>query len=103
MADTKRPREPQSYGSEKDWLTGKTDQTVEDTPNRVSRHDEEFYESRHDSSESVAKEGGQQSPQRDDVANTAAPDMTATEVIDHASTSVSQATDRVSFFKKRDY
>lgn len=103
MADSKKPREPQSYGSDKDWLTGKTGQTVENTPDRVSRHDEEFYESRHDSSESAAKEGGQQSPKRDDLLNTAAPDEATTEVIDRASTSVSQTTERESFFKKRDY
>lgn len=39
-------REPQSYGSESDWLTGKTGQTVENTPERTSRHDEDFYDSR---------------------------------------------------------
>lgn len=41
-------REPQSYGSESDWLTGRTGQTVDETPERVSRHDEDFYESRSD-------------------------------------------------------
>lgn len=41
-------REPQSYGSESDWLTGKTGSTVQGTPQRTSRHDEEFYESRTD-------------------------------------------------------
>lgn len=41
--------EPQSYGSEKDWLTGKTGQTVDNTPEKTSRTDEEFYRSRHHS------------------------------------------------------
>jgi hypothetical protein len=40
--------EPQSYGSGADWVTGKTGQTVEDTPHKSDRHDEAFYESRHD-------------------------------------------------------
>lgn len=46
--DRNRPKEPQSYGSEKDWVEGKTGQTVENTPSRVSRHDEAHYEDRHD-------------------------------------------------------
>jgi hypothetical protein len=46
--ENKGGKEPQSYGSDKGWLEGKTGQTVENTPSRTSRHDEEHYEDRHD-------------------------------------------------------
>lgn len=45
MTEDDKPREPQSYGSEKDWLTGDTGQTVDDTPQKVEREDEHFYHS----------------------------------------------------------
>jgi hypothetical protein len=59
MADEKkRPKtdEPQSYGSNRDWLEGTTAQTVENTPSRTSRHDEPFYDSSLDANESSATE-----------------------------------------------
>ena len=37
--------EPQSYGGNEEWLTGKTGQTV--TDDSTSRADEGFYQSRH--------------------------------------------------------
>jgi hypothetical protein len=104
-ADAKTPKEPQSYGSEKDWLTGKTGQTVENTPERTSRHDEEFYESRHESEESPAPLGGKSSPQHSDPSPRKAVDNASTPVTGTGTTKVSDAAagDRKSFFKKRDY
>lgn len=46
--EDKSKAEPQSYGSKEDWLEGTTGQTVQNTPARTSRHDEEHYENRHD-------------------------------------------------------
>lgn len=103
MTDSKRPKEPQSYGSEADWLSGKTGETVQNTPNRVSRHDEEFYEDRHQSKESEAPDGGMQTPKRADLKNAPAADQSKTEITGTATTKVSDASDRKSFFKKRDY
>lgn len=45
--DKNAGNEPQSYGSSAEWLTGRTGQTVEGTPQRATRHDEAFYEDRH--------------------------------------------------------
>ena len=44
-------KEPQSYGSEKDWLTGKTGQTVNETPDKAEKHDEHFYHSHRENKE----------------------------------------------------
>lgn len=46
MNDDKKPgKEPQSYGSEEGWLTGKTSQTVNETPEKAEKRDEHFYHS----------------------------------------------------------
>ena len=63
MADKKKDgSEPQSYGSNKDWLTGKTGETVDETPAKSSRTDEEFYESRHNSGSAHESPGSKRSP-----------------------------------------
>ena len=59
-------KEPQSYGSQKDWVTGNVGETVnrqKDTPD--SRHDD-FYESRRDSetSDSHDDQGGKVSDEQ---------------------------------------
>jgi hypothetical protein len=59
MANDKSGNEPQSYGSDAEWVTGKTGQQVNNPkaapPN--SQHGD-FYESRHDSGESGPEQGG---------------------------------------------
>jgi hypothetical protein len=60
MPDDKK--EPQSYGSQADWVTGTTGETVnrlQGTPN--SQH-ADFYESRRDSEGSGPHQGGDVSP-----------------------------------------
>lgn len=91
-------KEPQSYGSESDWLTGKTGQTVANTPDRVSRHDEDFYDSRHEQEgETPAVEADAEDPGRA---------VSPVRTTDSPST-VTRAGDAVeerdSFFKDRDY
>lgn len=91
-------REPQSYGSESDWLTGRTDQTVNRTPERASRHDEEFYENRHDQSGEVT-EGRTPAPDAESVASPEQMEEGAS-----ATTKVDETTGgRDSYFKNRDY
>lgn len=103
--DPKRPKEPQSYGSEKDWLTGRTDQEVNETASRTERHDEEFYEPRHKSEDSPGNIGGTISPQRlHDSADPRAEDTSEIPVEETNPPRVSDSLDgRKSYFKKRDY
>ncbi len=105
MADEKHSsggKEPQSYGSEKDWVTGKTGQTVDRTPQKSDRHDEKFYESRHESDRSPAPTGGQMSPQRaGDDHDPVAADTAAVPAAQP--TAKQDGAGRGSFFKNRDY
>ena len=104
MADDKKPQKvdtPQSYGSDKDWLQGTTAQTVENTPSRTSRHDEPFYDSRHDAEESSATEAtaepGVRSAQGGNPARATGPTTSGGKKVPE-----SNAT-RQSYFRNRDY
>lgn len=93
-----RGREPQSYGSESDWLSGHTDQTVDSTPERSSRHDESFYENRHDQDGEVTR-GTAPAPNMEHVARPESPDDAEAE-----RTKTDEAVGgRGSYFKDRDY
>ncbi len=46
--DKKRGKEPQSYGSDQSWLTGKTGQKVNEDPEKAKKRDEHFYHSHRD-------------------------------------------------------
>lgn len=104
MPEETRPqssgREPQSYGSNREWVSGKTGQTVDDTPEKISRVDEPFYESRHE----VNAKGSDQAPsghysfESDPVAA----DTSAVEITGTGKTKTHEGT-RHSFFKDRDY
>lgn len=93
-------KEPQSYGSSKDWVSGKTSQTVDDSPAKISRVDEPFYESRHGAitkgSDDIAP--AQYSFESDSVAA----DTSAVEITGTGLTKTHEGT-RHSFFKNRDY
>lgn len=93
-------REPQSYGSEKDWLTGRTGETVDRTPEKTSRHDEEFYDGDRDREDSPGTKGGT-TPSVSDASHTS----TRADVTGSAPKKVSlrAAGERQSYFKKRDY
>ena len=98
-------KEPQSYGSNGDWVSGKTSQSVERTQERVDRHDERFYESRHDATPSAELGGEVNSVQAaesdaDPMDETAPPPR----VTGTAATRVGTDSDqRKSFFRDRDY
>ena len=107
MSENEKPRggaEPQSYGSNADWVKGKTGQTVERTPQRTDRHDEHFYESRHEAVPDASL-GGEvnsvQAAESDPVSGGAARPQG---VVDSAATGVSTDSDqRKSYFRDRDY
>jgi hypothetical protein len=99
----KSSNQPQSYGDQAEWVTGKTGQNVNDPkaapPN--SQHGD-FYESRRDSETSGAHQGGTTSEAEADPGQAAA----ATETADQPQKKVSGAEGgavRDSFFKDRDY
>ncbi|HWS72241.1 MAG TPA: hypothetical protein VN605_09005 [Thermoanaerobaculia bacterium] len=106
MANDKTSQEPQSYGSDADWVSGRTGQKVNDPkaapPN--SQHGD-FYESRRDSEESGEHQGGKVSGQQ--RADNARPGGgQGAETDDQPVKKVAGAEGgavRHSFFKDRDY
>lgn len=56
------PKEPQSYGSNADWVTGKTDQTVNPQKSEPAPEHRQFYDERRESEESHGDQGGNLSP-----------------------------------------
>jgi len=104
MTEQTRPqssgKEPQSYGSNKEWVSGKTSQTVDDSPSTISRVDEPFYESRHGA---VTKGSDAVSPARFSFEkDPAARDTSMVEITGTGLTKTHEGT-RHSFFKNRDY
>ncbi|HEX9986601.1 MAG TPA: hypothetical protein VGF69_25315 [Thermoanaerobaculia bacterium] len=100
----KDTREPQSYGSEADWVTGKTGQEVNDQDSTPAPEHREFYDERREQEYSADDQGGKISDVQ--LAESAAqPTGAASGEID-PSTKVSaeeSGAKRDSFFKKRDY
>jgi hypothetical protein len=101
--ETRRTKgtEPQSYGSERDWLYGTTGQTVEGTPHRTSRQDEAFYDPSHDAKELSASEAP--ALQSADPAP-AARSGRATGPASRGGKKIAESNStRQTYFKKRDY
>ena len=98
-----RGREPQSYGSEKDWLTGNTGGSVDRTQSKSDRHDEAFYEPRHLDENSPGDRGGLVS----DVQLQYGADAPGGRAEDGPSENGWKVSDsasgRSSYFRKRDY
>lgn len=104
MTEETRPqssgKEPQSYGSSKDWVSGKTSQAVAETPGKVRRVDEPFYESRHGD---MTRGSDDVSPARYSFeSDPVTGDTSAVEIIGTGMTKTHEGT-RHSFFKNRDY
>lgn len=96
----RRTDEPQSYGSQKDWLEGTTAQTVEGTPHRVSRHDEPFYDQSLEAGSDAAEAPARQnidSPQGGSPARSGRPTSLGGKKIAESNET------RQSYFRKRDY
>ena len=77
-AEKPRGTDPQSYGGGADWLTGETGQTVDETPHKSDRHDEEFYKSRHDDRSKTAEGPARRSAVDDQLENDPTPDPSTT-------------------------
>jgi hypothetical protein len=97
------PREPQSYGSGSDWVTGRTDQQVNDPKAEPAPEHREFYDDKRESETTAPAQGGQTSDVQ--LAENAVPAGTGSgEVSSSHSVSTSEGgAKRGSFFRKRDY
>ena len=56
--------EPQSYGSQKEWVTGKTGQNVNDPKSEPATEHAEFYDSSREAEPQSDDQGGKVSPQQ---------------------------------------
>lgn len=97
-----RAREPQSYGSERDWVTGRTDQTVSETQPAGPMPDGPFYESRHDAKRTDGGSVGEF--QLQDGTDPMPPNARAEDVESSTSWKVTEsASGRHSYWRERDY
>ena len=100
----KDTREPQSYGSDKDWVSGKTGQEVNDQDSAPQPEHAAFYDERRESEENAAAQGGRTSPVQ--LAENAR--ALGRSAVDDGSplngvTTTPGGAKRGGFFKKRDY
>lgn len=96
--------EPQSYGSQGEWLTGKTGETVNRTNGHPTTQNGDFYESRHDSDKSEGDQGGKVSDvQLAENAQAATGARTDEEQPVSKVTATPGGAKRDSEFKRRDY
>jgi hypothetical protein len=101
----KDAKEPQSYGSDKDWVTGKTGQEVNDQASAPPPEHAGFYDERRESEASAAAQGGRTSPVQ--LADNARAQVRSTVDDDQSPlngvTTTPGGAKRGGFFKKRDY
>lgn len=100
-------KEPQSYGSQADWTSGKTGQEVTDQKSEPRPEHREFYDDRREAEENDGVSGGLTSPYQlaDNAINEGAVNYEGgrdSESVPRISSQESGAK-RGSFFKKRDY
>ncbi len=99
----KDQKEPQSYGSGKDWVAGRTGQQVNDPKSAPTREHEEFYDERRESETTDSDQGGRTSEVQ--LAETADPPARPTRDDSPVSkvTTETSGAKRDSYFRKRDY
>lgn len=99
----KDQREPQSYGSGSDWVTGRTGQQVNDPKSAPTPEHEEFYDDRRESETTESDQGGQTSDFQ--LAESADPAVRPTRDDSPISKVTTQTggAKRDSYFRKRDY
>ncbi|HEY0371860.1 MAG TPA: hypothetical protein VGD79_07645 [Thermoanaerobaculia bacterium] len=96
-------KEPQSYGSGSDWVTGRTGQEVNDQKSAPPPEHREFYDERRESETTHEHQGGHTSDvQRAESAEPAGNPTGEHDPVTKVSADSSGAK-RDSFFKKRDY
>lgn len=97
-------REPQSYGSGDDWVSGKTDQRVNDPKSVPSGSQRDFYESHRESDQDDDPgQGGRTSPQQLMDQHETGPSSTRDAEPVTKVTSSEGGAKRDSYFKRRDY
>ena len=64
MAENDKEKEPQSYGADKGWVSGKTGGTVDNQPQKSEGGDDAFYNPRRDNETSGDFQGGMISPEQ---------------------------------------
>jgi hypothetical protein len=96
-------REPQSYGSGSDWVTGRTGQEVNDQKSTPAPEHREFYDEGRESGTTHEHQGGRTSDSQ--LAENAEPTGSPTGDESPIAKVTTQATGakRDSYFKKRDY
>lgn len=96
--------EPQSYGSQKEWVTGDTGEKVNDPKAAPSPKHEAFYDDRRDAESSGDHQGGHVSPVQleESASPVAAPADEATATLPGVMSGAGGAR-RGGFFKNRDY
>jgi hypothetical protein len=92
--------EPQSYGSEKEWLTGETGQTVNRVKGQPDSQHADFYASRHDDNPTQGGDVPEESQQQSAAAAGSAED--AHNPVQKV-TAKNQGAKRESYWKDRDY
>ena len=101
MADEKK--EPQSYGSQSEWVRGDVGQEVNRLKGNTNSQHSDFYESRRESEESAPDQGGRvSSEQMAENREQAGRALEEGEITQKMSGRESGAK-RDSWFKKRDY
>jgi hypothetical protein len=98
--------EPQSYGSQGEWVSGRTGGTVDGRSQKADAPDASIYDSRHTSERSPGAQGGEISPV--DLARNVQPSGRA-QLIDEEDTTPRKVTSHPSgskhdsYFRERDY
>ena len=98
-------REPQSYGSQAEWLEGDTGQTVHDSDRKTAREDESFYGAHADKEVSEVSQPPSPEVLEDSTNPLQAARPANAPVVGAALKKVSTALEnsRQSYFKNRDY
>jgi hypothetical protein len=100
----KNENEPQSYGSQGEWLTGKTGEKVNETNGHPTTQHGDFYESRIEGEQSPGDQGGKLSNhQLAENAQAAGGGDTSDEQPVSKVNSAHSGAKRDSQFKRRDY
>lgn len=97
MADK---NEPQSYGSEKEWVTGQTGQQVNRQKGAPNSQHSDFYREQRENDDSAAHQGGHVSPVQ--AAESAMPGGEPQDT-GHKTSVKESGAKRGSYFKDRDY
>ncbi|MDQ3280152.1 MAG: hypothetical protein M3Q69_01925 [Acidobacteriota bacterium] len=100
----KDTREPQSYGSEQDWVTGKTGQEVNEQASAPPAEHQDFYDERREAEDSAPAQGGKTSPfqlAENQQASGGTPGVERVPI--NGVTTQRGGAKRGSYFRKRDY